>query len=420
METTNKQSVLIDLKKPNVISTPQFIQQDTNIINFIIKENGVDADFSNIGNVIVNYKRPDGKVITKMLFPDGNSLSYKVGSAEMEVAGVGELEIQFYNLDATERISTRRFKVEFSQVIGSDEVIRDDEEYSLLQALFTEVNNFYENTQILENERQVNEQARVEAENQRQANETTRQQKMNELTDLYDDITTAVNDVNNLITTGQDILDDVQDKANNAQTQADYAKAQGDYAKQQGDYAKSQAELIDTILDGSKTVLSVNGQTGAVHLEANDVGAIPASEKGVAGGVAKLNAQGQVVNANGESVEEELQSIKEKVNEFILHKNEKATISRSGHVNHAVLEVTLDTSWSGSSAPFTKSVTVNGIQSSDTPIIDVIMSGTFSTDQKRQEDWGYIYRAVTNTDLITFYASEKPTISLPVQIKVVR
>ena len=81
---------------------------------------------------------------------------------------------------------------------------------------------------------------------------------------------------------------------------------------------------------------------------------------------------------------------------------------------------TLDTAWSGTSAPYTKTVTVNGIQSSDTPIIDVVMSGTYSTDIARAEAWGYIYRAVTGANSITFYAIDKPTVNLPIQIRTVR
>lgn len=85
-----------------------------------------------------------------------------------------------------------------------------------------------------------------------------------------------------------------------------------------------------------------------------------------------------------------------------------------------VLTATLDTTWSGTSAPYTKTVSVSGILSTDTPIIDVVMSGTYATDEARSEAWGYIYRAVTANDSITFYAMEKPTVSLPIQIKVVR
>ena len=102
------------------------------------------------------------------------------------------------------------------------------------------------------------------------------------------------------------------------------------------------------------------------------------------------------------------------------HAIQTATLSRLGHVNHAVLTANLDTTWSGTSAPYTKTVSVSGILSTDTPIIDVVMSDTYSTDEARTEAWGYIYRAVCNNGSITFYATEKPTVSLPIQIKVVR
>jgi len=76
--------------------------------------------------------------------------------------------------------------------------------------------------------------------------------------------------------------------------------------------------------------------------------------------------------------------------------------------------------WSGSEAPFSQSVSVSGILSTDTPIIDVVMSGTYDTDIERSSQWNYVYRAVTEANSITFYAKTKPTIDLPVQIKVVR
>lgn len=102
------------------------------------------------------------------------------------------------------------------------------------------------------------------------------------------------------------------------------------------------------------------------------------------------------------------------------HAAQTASISTLGHVKHAVLTATLDTTWSGTSAPYTKTVSVSGILSTDTPIIDVVMSGTYSTDEARAEAWGYIYRAITANGYMVFYATEKPTIPLPIQIKVVR
>jgi hypothetical protein len=102
------------------------------------------------------------------------------------------------------------------------------------------------------------------------------------------------------------------------------------------------------------------------------------------------------------------------------HADDVATINALGHVKHAVLTTTLNTTWSGSSAPFSKVQSVSGILSTDTPIVDVVMSGTFSTDEARAEAWGHIYRITIANGSITLYAKEKPTVSLPLQIKVVR
>lgn len=117
------------------------------------------------------------------------------------------------------------------------------------------------------------------------------------------------------------------------------------------------------------------------------------------------------------NVQAAIDEIKDELDE---HKAETATINAIGHVYAAEFTATLSTSWSGSAAPYTQTVTINGITSAHNPIIDVVMSGTYSTDQQRIEQWGYIYRAVTGTNQITFYASEKPTVSLPIRVKVVR
>ena len=102
------------------------------------------------------------------------------------------------------------------------------------------------------------------------------------------------------------------------------------------------------------------------------------------------------------------------------HAAQIANINTLGHIKHAVLTATLDTTWAGTSAPYSKTVTVGGILATDTPIIDVVMSGTYATDDARSKAWGHIYRAVTSDNSITFYAKNKPTVELPIQIRVVR
>lgn len=78
-------------------------------------------------------------------------------------------------------------------------------------------------------------------------------------------------------------------------------------------------------------------------------------------------------------------------------------------------------SWTGSSAPYTKAVTVTGILETDNPDIDLDLSSTTYSDIATiQSGWANVYRGVTSADTITFYASTVPTIDIPLQIKVVR
>lgn len=78
------------------------------------------------------------------------------------------------------------------------------------------------------------------------------------------------------------------------------------------------------------------------------------------------------------------------------------------------------TDWSGSSAPYSAAITINGLLATDKPIVDAVMSGTYSTDAERDEAWSVIYRAVISADTITFYAKEKPTVALPFNLLCVR
>jgi hypothetical protein len=78
------------------------------------------------------------------------------------------------------------------------------------------------------------------------------------------------------------------------------------------------------------------------------------------------------------------------------------------------------TGWSGS-GPFTIAVTVSGILSTDVPIIDLETSGvSFANLNSVANSWSRIYRAVTSTNTVTFYATAVPTIALPFKLQVVR
>ena len=91
--------------------------------------------------------------------------------------------------------------------------------------------------------------------------------------------------------------------------------------------------------------------------------------------------------------------------------------------DHAVsvdYTVTLDTTWSGDAAPYTKEQTINGILATDKPLIDIVPSATLADAEKQADAWALIYRAVTAANKITFYAKAKPTVSIPLQIRCIR
>ena len=91
--------------------------------------------------------------------------------------------------------------------------------------------------------------------------------------------------------------------------------------------------------------------------------------------------------------------------------------------DHAVsvdYTVTLNTTWSGSAAPYTKEQTINGILATDKPLIDLVPSATFADAEKQTNAWALVYRAVTAANKITFYAKAKPTVSIPLQIRCIR
>jgi hypothetical protein len=80
-------------------------------------------------------------------------------------------------------------------------------------------------------------------------------------------------------------------------------------------------------------------------------------------------------------------------------------------------------SWTDTSggAPYTKTVTISGITSSDIPVLDINFDGvSYANVEDIQTSWGKVYRATTNTNEITFYATEVPTIDVPFIAKVVK
>lgn len=80
--------------------------------------------------------------------------------------------------------------------------------------------------------------------------------------------------------------------------------------------------------------------------------------------------------------------------------------------------VTIGTSWSGSAAPYTQSVTVSGILATDEPIVGLIT--TANNYESEFENYSKIFKITTSSNKITVYATEKTTASISCKLKVVR
>ena len=76
--------------------------------------------------------------------------------------------------------------------------------------------------------------------------------------------------------------------------------------------------------------------------------------------------------------------------------------------------------WSGS-APYSQTVSVEGINADDNPHVSPVYSDTLATALTQKEAWEMVSRAKSNANAITFYCfEEKPAVDIPVQIEVNR
>ena len=78
--------------------------------------------------------------------------------------------------------------------------------------------------------------------------------------------------------------------------------------------------------------------------------------------------------------------------------------------------------WSDQGGIYVQTVNVSGVLATDSPIVDVDMSGaTSETYVELAECWGYVGRVVAGAGSITAYCYENaPTVDMAVVLKVVR
>ena len=76
--------------------------------------------------------------------------------------------------------------------------------------------------------------------------------------------------------------------------------------------------------------------------------------------------------------------------------------------------------WQGTEAPYAQTVAVQGLLASDTPVIDLALSGTYAGDRERLEDFARLYRAVTAQDSLTVWAASRPAGEISLRILCIR
>lgn len=84
----------------------------------------------------------------------------------------------------------------------------------------------------------------------------------------------------------------------------------------------------------------------------------------------------------------------------------------------AVKTATITTTWAGSSAPFTQTITVTGLTANDRPVISPVYSATLATALLEKEAWNLIGKIETaaNGIVVTCF-EDKPVTAVNIQIK---
>ena len=80
----------------------------------------------------------------------------------------------------------------------------------------------------------------------------------------------------------------------------------------------------------------------------------------------------------------------------------------------------ITTTWTGSAAPYTQTITVSGMTANDNPVVDVVPDSTYATATSQIAEYGKIYKITTAANSITVYATEKTETTVPIQLKCVR
>lgn len=80
----------------------------------------------------------------------------------------------------------------------------------------------------------------------------------------------------------------------------------------------------------------------------------------------------------------------------------------------------IGTSWSGTAAPFTQTITINGMLATDEPEVNLVQNSSLDTALLEMVEYDKIYKITTAANKITVYATDKTNRSINLRFKCVR
>ena len=116
--------------------------------------------------------------------------------------------------------------------------------------------------------------------------------------------------------------------------------------------------------------------------------------------------------------ESKVEGLGDNLESAVIALNNKA----EGKANTTTLNVLITASaFEGGTSPFIQTIEVEGILETDNPVAGVTYSDDTELALKQREAWGSVSRIKCNNNSITVYCYEdKPTIDIPIQLKIVR
>ena len=107
--------------------------------------------------------------------------------------------------------------------------------------------------------------------------------------------------------------------------------------------------------------------------------------------------------------------------EVIINADGTMSLPKEDNVRHFNMTIPYnDGQWLGQSTPYQRTINVNGILETDTPIVDVVLSDIYNQAELELESWGYIYNIKTEANSIIVYATEIPEVQLNIHLEVHR